>query len=64
MKHVTPKSHSDTVSLFRRHFVSSGQVDVKYARWLGRAEQDRLHADHRYDKEFNQEDAQRASDRS
>jgi len=61
VKGFTPKSHSGTLHLFKKHFADTGLVEVRYHRWFAQAEQDRLDADYpRRGRILAAEDAQRA----
>ncbi len=59
-KEIAPQSHSGTNRLFGQHFIKTGLLPKKFGPHFGRLEQDRLEATYTKEKQYTQEDAERA----
>lgn len=59
-KGIAPQSHSGTNTLFSQHFIKTGLLPKKFGPHFGRLEKDRLEATYTKQKQYTQEDAERA----
>jgi len=59
-KDLRPKSHAGTMNLLGAHFIKTGIVDKKYARWFQEIMEARFHADYKRTKKVPRDEAQSA----
>jgi uncharacterized protein (UPF0332 family) len=59
-KDLRPKSHAGTINLLGAHFIKTGIVDKKYAKWFNTIMQARLDADYERARKFSEKEAQSA----